>query len=687
MRSMLKRPTVYLLLVLIAIGATTGPAPAANVCATAATSTVPIIARYSSATYGYALPLPTGWTRIPAVRWLPLGPAADLTAMTPDHTAAIGVLVSPLGNRVASDAYLQSVADRFIAQEDEILSDKIYERRAVINGVSYRVALATLDHGGELQASSWMLVLVTARHHRLYAFAGLAYDREVHFPVPNASGSDTPPPTPTDTPIVLPFAASAYGRLAQAQATVPLAAATPASQEDGRASAPRPASLSVPSVGARAALSAAPARAANTHRGAAIVRTVGHEDPARCPEAPRDIFPPVVDKNCALHSVQVTIERSFASITIDPRAADDARPAPSVGLDNFTPQHDAADGFAIDYPARWTPWPATGVTFAVRAPDRKAFVAVDVRPAGAAPYAQSTLRTIADRTLEQLGHVIAPVAHAARRIGGQLWVVATPNNILFDDQRTPASANAEVAVTVARGRIYLLLTWDYITGPGNDDRDIAPRFFAPFYPLARAAALDYFATNRWAAQLEDISANSLTLDPRAPVERRPAPAVGVDGFTRHVSTANGYDMSYAAQWKPMAGAGAGVDLDVGTSNGSVRLGVEVRPATGADADPRAVADREMAPYLKGGLINQPSTYNTVRLNGQTWLVTHNERAETEMFDEHGFGHYVQRDVTILVAVKGGRLYVAAGWVRRDIDFTTDQNIDLVRSSLSTVTLL
>jgi len=58
MRSMLKRPTVYLLLVLIAIGATTGPAPAANVCATAATSTVPIIARYSSATYGYALPLP-----------------------------------------------------------------------------------------------------------------------------------------------------------------------------------------------------------------------------------------------------------------------------------------------------------------------------------------------------------------------------------------------------------------------------------------------------------------------------------------------------------------------------------------------------------------------------------------------------------------------------------------------------
>jgi len=43
-------------------------------------------------------------------------------------------------------------------------------------------------------------------------------------------------------------------------------------------------------------------------------------------------------------------------------------------------------------------------------------------------------------------------------------------------------------------------------------------------------------------------------------------------------------------------------------------------------------------------------------------------------------------VTILVAVKNGRLYVAAGWVRQDINFTTDQNIDLVRSSLDTLAL-
>jgi len=131
------------------------------------------------------------------------------------------------------------------------------------------------------------------------------------------------------------------------------------------------------------------------------------------------------------------------------------------------------------------------------------------------------------------------------------------------------------------------------------------------------------ATHRWAAQLEDISANSFALDRRAPVDRRPASTVGVDGFTRHVSTAHGYSLSYPAGWTPMADAGAGVDLDVGTRDGSVRLGVEVRPAAVADADPRAVADREMAPYLKGGEINQPSTYTTIRLNSQAcwWRTT------------------------------------------------------------------
>ncbi len=679
------RPLALLALLLLGIGATTASAPVVRAGAPAAG--VPAMTRFTSATYGYALPLPTGWTRIPAAHWLPLGPAADLTAMTPDHTAAIGVLVSPLGNRVASDAYLQTVADRFIAQEDEVLGGAFYERRAVIHGVPYRVALATLDHGGELQVSSWMLVLVTARHHRLYAFAGLAYDREVHFPEPNASGSDATPPTPTDTPITLPFAALAPGRAEQL--APPLATATPAaSRGDERISAPRPASLSVPSMGARAALSAAAAPPGNAPPGAAIARTVGRADPARCPEVPRDIFPPVVDKDCALHSAQATIERSFAGITIDPRAPDDVRPAPSVGLDNFTQERNAGGGFALAYPARWTPWPAAGVAFAVRAPDHKAFVAVDVRPAGATPDAQSVLQAVADRALEQLGHVIAPVAHVARRVGGQVWVVATPNSILFDDRNTPASADAQAAVTVARGRIYLLLTWDYITGPGNDDRDVAPRFFAPFYPLARVAAVDYFATQRWAAQLEDISANSFTLDPRAPVERRPAPVVGVDGFTRHVSATNGYSMSYPAQWisMPGAGAGAGVDLDVGTRDGSVRLGVEVRLVTGADTDPRAVADREMAPYLKGGLINQPSTYTTIRLNGQTWLMAHNQRAQTEVFDNNGTGNYVNRDVTILVTIKNGRLYVAAGWVRQDINFTTDQNIDLIRTSLDTLAL-
>ena len=399
-----------------------------------------------------------------------------------------------------------------------------------------------------------------------------------------------------------------------------------------------------------------------------------------------DIVAYPLDKNCALRAEQAAIERSFAGITIDPRAADDPRPAPAIGPDNFARHRDAAHGFAIDYPARWTPVQAPGVSFAAVAPDKKAFVAVAVQPAGPVPYPQADLQILADRALEQLGHVVAPLAHTVRRIGGNMWVVARPADILFDQQGVGGSASAMAAVTVARGRIYLLQSWDVVTGPGNDDRDIVLPFFSPFYAPARATALDYYETESWAAQLEGISLGSFTLDPGAPDDRRPAPIVGIDNFTRHTSTADDYHIDYPAQWKAVADAGSGIDLDVGPSDGSVRLAVAAGPADGAATDLRAVADRIMAPFLKGGVINQPSTYRTVRLNGQSWLVAHNDRADSEAFDAQGVGHYTDRVVTILVTVRQGRLYVAVGWVRQDISNTTDQNVALVYASLDTLTL-
>ena len=680
MISMLKRPRVYVLLALLGLGAAANPPV---VPTHVATTSIPALMVYRSPTYGYALPLPTAWTRVPAVRWLPLGPTADLTAMTPDHNAAIGALISPLGNRVASDAYLQTVADRLIVQEDEILSGKIYERRVVIHGVAYRLALATLDHGGQTQASSWMLVLVTAQHRRLYAFAGLVYDREFYFPDNPSSGSDTTPSQPTDTPIALPFAAPAHG--SAAQLAPPLAATTPAAGDGGVASRP-----ARPLTGQGVPSAVEPATAAGSRSARrvspAVVAASEHGNPARCPEVPRDIFPPVLDKNCALHTEQVTIERSFAGISLDPHAAADPRPAPSIGLDNFAHQRDAAHGFALDYPARWAPYRAPGTTFVVEAPDHKAFVAVDVQPAGTAPYSQAALQTLTDRTLEQLGHVVAPVVHEVRQIGGHAWVVAQ-SSILFDDQGVGASGDSLAAVTVSRGRLYLLQEWNYITGPGNDDRDVAPRFFAPFYPLARVAAVDYFATERWAAQLEDISANSFTLDPRALIDRRPAPVIGVDNFTRFVSAAHGYSVSYPSQWTPTARAGSRSDLDVGLRDGSVHLRVAVRPASGADADLHTVADRAMAPFLKDGVINHANAYSTVHLNGQTWLEASNDEANTEVLDSQGNGHYINRDVTILVTVRGGRLYIVTGWVRKDINNTELQNIDLIHTSLGTLALV
>lgn len=192
------------------------------------------------------------------------------------------------------------------------------------------MALATLDQGGETQSTDWMLVLVTARHRRLYAFAGLVYDRKFYFPTSTGSGSDTTPPTPTDTPIALPFALGAHGSAARPAS--PVMMATPAVLAGG--GAPRLVSRPDPSAGLSRTAPIPPSGSRSAGPAVAtmarLARLARLADTAPCPEA-RDIFPPVLEKNCALRAEQMTIERGFAGIMISARAADDPRPAPRAG--------------------------------------------------------------------------------------------------------------------------------------------------------------------------------------------------------------------------------------------------------------------------------------------------------------------------------------------------------------------
>ncbi len=73
---------------------------------------------YRSAAYGYTLPVPTSWVRVPNVHWTPDGPPADATFMTPDHQAALSVLISPTGNQTYTDTDLQGVARRLLYREE-----------------------------------------------------------------------------------------------------------------------------------------------------------------------------------------------------------------------------------------------------------------------------------------------------------------------------------------------------------------------------------------------------------------------------------------------------------------------------------------------------------------------------------------------------------------------------------------
>lgn len=661
-------PPATLAAVLIALALLPARAPQPAGAASTMAAPAGALVRYTNAEHGYTLSIPAGWTRLSGVRWTPAGVPADLTAMTPDRQALLGVMVAPTGGRAYADADLQQVGENVIDQQDAVQGGRIRHSRVVIQGVAFQASIATFRHGGETQADSWMAVLVAVRHRRLYAFTGLVYDRTIHF-IKKSNSNDGENPTPTDTATDVPFGGyrmrpeGAAPRFAGAALAAPTAAAGGGSW--ARALLPRPLATSAAGPRGEVRLSARAVAA-----GTPAVPAIGHPGRNACPTLIDEQNPVVLDKNCAFGLERLLIAKSFASITIDPRLADDPRPAPAAGVDGFAQHADAADGYAIDYPAQWARIGAAeqaGGGFTVQASDKKAVVTVAVAPAGGKVYSSADLRTIADHALEQTGDLsFSKVTHRTFRVNGGAVVLADDPTVDVD---VGGGATAQTHVTALVGayhrRVYAVVAAVYHIGGGPADfGDVQARFFAPFDTVARQAGAGNFDAHDRAQQLALASLTSLHIDPRVRVDSRPAAAVGVDGFTAHTNAADGYTISYPAAWARVASSGT--DLSVRSRDKKASLIAAVQPAGGtvyAPADLRAVADREIAQI--GKVSPSSITYTTSLVAGSPAVVA---IASSVDVPTSQFG-VASGTVTVVVTARHRRLYGFLGFAYQ---FGTDR---------------
>ncbi len=423
--------------------ATAGPARALA-------KTNPSSLRYASAAYGYALRLPTSWVRLPGVRWTPGGPTADLTIMTPDHQADLGVIVAPTGNRIYSDAELQSVALRLMSQENYIApSVKIETKKVVVNGVAYEAAQGYVSSGFPLMAT-FVAAAVTQRHRRLYAVVSLAYVQE--FTAAQGGFSATPTPQGNSAP------------LRRAPSTSLLAA---------RAL----------SVGARGWMAGLP-RKRRLAPPAPLPTDRLRGDQCRTND---DAGLNVVDKNCAFAAQSQTLTAMFSSFTIDPRAEDDRRPAAVVGVDGFRSLSDPAQGYRIEYPAQWASASAPGTLVFLRSADQNAGVGVAVKPIAPASLSESDLSVAADRQIATMSSLPGSITHQTVHVGASTFVIAYASGAgVTLTGGSLGQAQIAVVVTASRHRLYattgLGLT---VLGANDDVTPILYPYFSPFTTLAR----------------------------------------------------------------------------------------------------------------------------------------------------------------------------------------------------------
>ncbi len=453
------------------------------------------VARHTSAAYGYTLRIPTGWTRVPGVRWTPAGPPADLTLMTPDHQAALGVIVSPTGSRRYSEAELRTVALRLLYQQNGVIPvSPIQQKRVVVNGVPFETALSfTFSGVGIYTYSSTTLVgvWVTQRYNRLYALPAVVY---VH------QGAQPPPrpgePTPTDTPEgqyrVAPDGEREQGYQEGAAAPAPLPTAGPAATAQqlvqGPAGPPRP-------------------------------LPTDHLRGNPCPDA-SDRALIIRDKNCAYNVEARALTAMHTSFSFTAQVTPDGRPEAPVGVDGFAVATDSALGVRLEYPAHWKAVSAPNTNAALQSADRNTLVTLQTQRTDAETLGTSDLQSIADSQISQVASGPPPTYQTVRANGVLYLRALAAHAIITPPGGGVGNLQAQVSVTVAsyHHRLYSLRAVA-LTYLASLDVNAAPPavypYFTPFTTLARLtqSTVDLLLQQSNLAMQTTLS---LYIDPRVP---------------------------------------------------------------------------------------------------------------------------------------------------------------------------
>jgi len=169
---------------------------------------------------------------------------------------------------------------------------------------------------------------------------------------------------------------------------------------------------------------------------------------------------------------QQLVLASLASVAFDPRVGDDPHPAPAVGIDGFTRHVGDTRGYAISYPAAWTPVSNGGADLTLRSPDKDAILAVAVVPTNGKDYSDADLRALADGQIRQVGPVESGIAHGTARVGGVTYQTAVADVSPSGDSFATAGATAHMVVLAAvhDGRVYgFLAVVVRSNGPGNNN--------------------------------------------------------------------------------------------------------------------------------------------------------------------------------------------------------------------------
>jgi len=148
--------------------------------------------------------------------------------------------------------------------------------------------------------------------------------------------------------------------------------------------------------------------------------------------------------------------------------------------------------------------------------------------------------------------------------------------------------------------------------------------------------------------------STFTIDPAAADDRRPAAAVGVDGFRSVSDPARGYRIAYPAQWARVPAPGTLAFARSADQNAGV--GVTIAPIDAAslsEADLSAAADHQLATVATypGALVHQ-----TVHAGGATYVVAFASGAGVTT-PGGGLG---QARVVVVATASRHRLYTTTG---------------------------